>query len=264
LPGRGYAPYTTLERMTPSAPAIGRPTAFACSTLGHAVLLAILLMWPLAATVPREKPVTLLPLAFVSRPGGGGGGAIPGPPEPPQGPPVPAVAPAPPPKPEALAKPVAKPKPRPTPVVAAKPRPKPAPETAAPPAPAAPAVGSGAAGTTPGAGAATGGGGAGTGNGTGGDGGSGARPAYGTNPKPPYPIAARRLGQQGVVLLKVLVRPDGSPADVQVQRSSGHELLDEAAANTVRSRWKFIPARRGDEAVESTVTFPIRFDLKTG
>lgn len=252
--------------MTPPAPAIGRPTAFACSTLGHAVLLAILLLWPIAATVPITKSVTLMPLAYVSRPGGGGGGAIPGPPEPPQGPPVPAVvAPAPPPKPEALTKPVVKPKPKPAPVLAAKPKPKPTPEIAArPTAPPAATTGSGTAGTTSGSGAATGGGGAGTGNGTGGDGGSGARPAYGTNPKPPYPIAARRLGQQGVVLLKVLVRPDGSPAEVQVQRSSGHELLDEAAASTVRTRWKFIPARRGAEPVESTVTFPIRFDLKTG
>jgi protein TonB len=254
--------------MTPSAPAIGRPTAFACSTLGHAILLAILLMWPLATPAPITKPVTLMPLAFVSRPGGGGGGAMPGPPEPPAGPPAPAVAPAPPPpKPEALTKPVAKPKPKPAPVVAAKPKPKPTPENAAAPATAAPSRDAAGAGTAPGAGTAAGGGGgggAGTGNGTGGDGGTGARPAYGVNPKPPYPIAARRLGQQGVVLLQVRVRPDGSPADVRIQRSSGYELLDEAAADTVRSRWKFIPARRGDEPVESTVTFPIRFDLKTG
>ncbi|MCW5890726.1 MAG: energy transducer TonB [bacterium] len=250
--------------MTATAPAIGRPTAWACSTFGHALLLALLLLWPLAAPVPITKPVTLMPLAFVSRPGGGGGGAIPGPPSPPQGPPAPAVAPAPPPKPEAVVKPV--PVPKPAPVVAAKPKPRPMLEPSARPSAAPPttaASGDGAAGSTGTAGG-SGGGGAGTGNGTGGDGGSGARPAYGVNPKPPYPIAARRLGQQGVVLLQVRVRPDGSPADVRVQRSSGHELLDEAAASTVRTRWKFIPARRGDEPVESTVTFPIRFDLKAG
>jgi protein TonB len=111
-------------------------------------------------------------------------------------------------------------------------------------------------------GSGRGGGGAGTGDGSGGDGSDGlARPAHGSNPKPPYPLAARRLGVEGVVTLEVLVRPDGTPAEVHVRRSSGSPLLDESALDTVRSRWRFIPARRGDVAVESRVTFPIRFRL---
>ena len=88
-----------------------------------------------------------------------------------------------------------------------------------------------------------------------------ARPAYGANPKPPYPLAARRLGVEGVVMLEVLVRPDGSPAEVRVRTSSGSPLLDDSAVDTVRSKWRFLPARRGDTAIESRVTFPIRFRL---
>ena len=66
---------------------------------------------------------------------------------------------------------------------------------------------------------------------------------------------------EGVVLLDVLVAPDGSAADVRVRRSSGFPLLDESALTTVRQRWRFIPARRGDTPVESRVTVPIRFRL---
>jgi protein TonB len=102
------------------------------------------------------------------------------------------------------------------------------------------------------------------GDGTGGDGSGGARPAYGTNPRPPYPLAARRLGIEGRVLLEVVVRPDGSPATVSVRESSGYKLLDDSAADTVRTRWRFIPARRGGVPVESSVTVPIRFRISEG
>lgn len=132
---------------------------------------------------------------------------------------------------------------------------------------AAPGTGSGSgagAGIAGGPGSGGGPGGPGTGDGTGGDGSGGARPAYGMNPKPPYPLAARRLGLEGVVLLEVLVRPDGSPAEVIVRESSGHVMLDESARTTVRTRWRFIPARRGNVPVESRVTFPVRFTLREG
>jgi protein TonB len=120
--------------------------------------------------------------------------------------------------------------------------------------------------TAPSAGAdtgVTGGGGAGSGggDGSGGDGSGGARVAYGQNPPPPYPLVARRLGMEGVVLLDVLVAPDGRAAEVRLARSSGHPQLDDSAVRTVRERWRFIPARRAGAAVESRVTVPIRFRL---
>jgi len=71
-------------------------------------------------------------------------------------------------------------------------------------------------------------------------------------------------GPEGVVTLEVIVRPDGSPAEVLVRRSSGHTMLDDSALATVRTRWRFIPARRGDVPLESRVTFSVRFTLREG
>jgi len=130
---------------------------------------------------------------------------------------------------------------------------RPTPTPPAPPESAAPGGG--------GEGVAAARGGGGGGDGSGGDGSGGARVAYGTNPLPPYPLVARRLGKEGVVLLEVLVAPDGRAADVRMIRSSGFAPLDESAVTTVRERWRFVPARRDGVAVESRVTVPIRFRL---
>ena len=100
------------------------------------------------------------------------------------------------------------------------------------------------------------------GAGRGGDGGSSARPEYGVNPKPYYPLIARRLGAQGVVLLRVQVREDGSVANVELARSSGFAMLDESASRTIRESWRFIPARIDGIPVESWVEVPIKFVLE--
>ncbi len=81
------------------------------------------------------------------------------------------------------------------------------------------------------------------------------------NPKPPYPLTARRQGVEGEVLLSVHVSREGSPSDVQLKRSSGHRMLDMAALETVR-RWHFVPARRGAMVVDSDVDVPIRFRIE--
>ncbi len=81
------------------------------------------------------------------------------------------------------------------------------------------------------------------------------------NPKPPYPLLARRRGYEGRVLLSVVVRADGAGGGVTVKQSSGHAMLDEAALDTVR-RWRFLPARRGATPVESRVDVPIVFRLE--
>lgn len=83
---------------------------------------------------------------------------------------------------------------------------------------------------------------------------------YLENPAPAYPPLSRRLGEQGRVLLRVLVSAEGTAAEVQVLATSGFARLDEAARETVR-RWKFIPARRGAEPVAAWVRVPISFRL---
>lgn len=82
----------------------------------------------------------------------------------------------------------------------------------------------------------------------------------GANPLPDYPYRARRLGQQGRVVLKVAVGADGTPVAVTVEHSSGHDSLDDAALESVR-RWHFTPASVGGIAVPGTVEVPITFRL---
>lgn len=84
---------------------------------------------------------------------------------------------------------------------------------------------------------------------------------YLSNPKPVYPVASRRLSEEGKVLLRVKVSPGGTALAIEVKQSSGFSRLDEAARAAVM-RWKFVPARRGDEAIESWVAVPIAFSLQ--
>lgn len=132
----------------------------------------------------------------------------------------------------------------------------------------------------PGSGAATGGSGGGsgvgslgTGSGIGSGNGSGAgsgggeigltQVRYRDTPRPDYPESARREGRQGSVLLRVLVDEQGRSKKVEINSSSGSEALDRAAAEAIK-RWRFIPARYGDKAVESWIRIPIDFSLVDG
>jgi protein TonB len=82
----------------------------------------------------------------------------------------------------------------------------------------------------------------------------------GANPLPDYPYHARRAGYQGRVVLRVAVGLDGTPRTVAVARSSGHDVLDDAALAAVR-RWRFTPATVAGLPVEGTVEVPIEFRL---
>jgi protein TonB len=81
------------------------------------------------------------------------------------------------------------------------------------------------------------------------------------NPRPAYPREARIRGWEGVVRLRVRVSADGRCEQVEIQRGSGHEALDEAALQAVR-QWRFVPARRGDTPVASWAIVPITFTLR--
>ncbi len=56
-----------------------------------------------------------------------------------------------------------------------------------------------------------------------------------------YPEAARRSNLEGSLVMSVDVQQDGSVTDIQVLRSSGHEVLDEAAVRIVRLSAPFAP-----------------------
>lgn len=86
--------------------------------------------------------------------------------------------------------------------------------------------------------------------------------AYLDNPAPAYPAASRRNGEEGSVRLRVQVSADGRAMNVEIETSSGHERLDDAALRAVR-RWRFVPARRGEEPVAASVIVPIAFRLQS-
>ena len=84
---------------------------------------------------------------------------------------------------------------------------------------------------------------------------------YLDNPPPVYPPLSRRMSEQGKVMLRVLVNPQGGAEQVELKSSSGSTRLDEAALATVK-RWRFTPARQGDKPVAAWVLIPITFSLK--
>jgi protein TonB len=84
--------------------------------------------------------------------------------------------------------------------------------------------------------------------------------AYLNNPRPAYPLAARRRGDQGTVLIRVIVTAEGLAANAHIEKSSGHPSLDEAALTAVKS-WRFVPARQGGQAIESPYVVPVVFKL---
>lgn len=101
-----------------------------------------------------------------------------------------------------------------------------------------------------------------TGNGHGDGGGTGlGQSAYLKNPLPPYPRLARERGWQGTTVLRVMVLATGTAESVEVVQSSGFRVLDDAAVTSVRG-WRFLPARRGESAVNSWVEVPVRFQLE--
>lgn len=87
------------------------------------------------------------------------------------------------------------------------------------------------------------------------------KPHYLKNPAPTYPWQARKNKWEGVVMLKVIVDKSGHPAQIEIEKSSGYEVLDESASNTLK-RWRFRPAYVGSLPIQSLVRVPIRFELE--
>ena len=84
---------------------------------------------------------------------------------------------------------------------------------------------------------------------------------YLLNPAPAYPALSRRMGEEGKVVLRVFVESTGRPSQIEVKFASGSPRLDQAAQEAVW-RWKFVSARRGDDAVGAWVLVPIVFNLR--
>lgn len=85
--------------------------------------------------------------------------------------------------------------------------------------------------------------------------------AYLNNPKPAYPALSRRLGEQGKVVVRVLIGVDGRAQQAEIRSSSGYDRLDQAALATVRS-WRYVPGTRNGVPEAMWFNVPINFVLE--
>jgi protein TonB len=81
------------------------------------------------------------------------------------------------------------------------------------------------------------------------------------NPKPKYPELAKQAGIEGTTVIKMLVDIDGTVREVKILKSSGNQMLDQAALVAAKQS-KFTPAKQRDKFVRVWVSRPFRFLLK--
>lgn len=86
-------------------------------------------------------------------------------------------------------------------------------------------------------------------------------PSYRNCPKPPYPPRLRQRCLDGSVEVRIMVTSTGSPAQVEITRSSGDQSLDRHTSNWIMRHWTFYPAQNNGTAVESQVETSIIFSL---
>jgi periplasmic protein TonB len=84
--------------------------------------------------------------------------------------------------------------------------------------------------------------------------------SYLNNPAPDYPAMSRRAGEEGRVVMKVLVSQEGAANEVQIEKSSGSERLDNAAMQAVK-KWRFVPAKKNNQPLSAYVLVPMKFSL---
>jgi len=84
---------------------------------------------------------------------------------------------------------------------------------------------------------------------------------YLQDPAPQYPPLSRRLGEQGKVLVRVLIGADGQPQRAELKRSSGFDRLDRAALDYVM-RCRYVPGKAGGIAQAMWYDAPVNFILE--
>lgn len=83
-----------------------------------------------------------------------------------------------------------------------------------------------------------------------------------THTTPAYPLVSLRLGEEGVVTLRLTVRADGHVGAAEIVTSSGSRRLDEAAREWVLAHWLYRPALVQGQAAASQVSASVVFSLK--
>lgn len=83
---------------------------------------------------------------------------------------------------------------------------------------------------------------------------------YLNNTPPPYPPLSRRLGEQGKVVVRAYIEPNGTASKAEIRSSSGYERLDQTALQTVL-KWRYVPGKRAGVPEAMWFNIPINFVL---
>lgn len=83
-----------------------------------------------------------------------------------------------------------------------------------------------------------------------------------THSTPPYPPDAKKAGQQGTVVLHILISAQGDVTSATVSKSSGVPILDQTAVSWVIAHWKYKPASQNGIAMASASDAQVVFNLK--
>ncbi len=85
--------------------------------------------------------------------------------------------------------------------------------------------------------------------------------SYLQNPPLVYPSMSKRLGEQGKVIVRVLIGADGLPQNAQLKTSSGFDRLDRAAVDYVM-KCRYVPGKVGGTAQAMWHDAPVNFVLE--
>ncbi|MEO8656460.1 MAG: energy transducer TonB [Ramlibacter sp.] len=85
--------------------------------------------------------------------------------------------------------------------------------------------------------------------------------SYLQNPAPVYPAISKRLGEQGKVLVRVLIGADGIPQKAELKRGSGFDRLDRSALDYVM-KCRYVPGNVGGVPQAMWYEAPVSFVLE--
>lgn len=85
-----------------------------------------------------------------------------------------------------------------------------------------------------------------------------------THTLPPYPLDAKRAGEQGTTQMQVTISPLGAISDCKVISTSGSQRLDATACSFVQSNWRWQPPTRDGREVSAITKVSVIWNLIAG
>jgi TonB family protein len=79
------------------------------------------------------------------------------------------------------------------------------------------------------------------------------------NTAPDVPYDLRSSARAAVIMLHLLILPDGSVEDAKILKSSRNSDLDRITLDYVKKNWRFLPPSMGGQPIEAWTTAFVRF-----